>query len=593
MPNLLFVGIRRVFAKGIAVAVAALLGAALVPSAGAAPAPTSPMLCDTRPPYPMSEVRPGPYKTGSTDVVELKSDYDGEIIHLGLIRPNVPASQKVPVIVYASPYLDHNLSARDLTKCEPHLMEFVQHGYAIGLVAVRGTSDSGGCSDMMGNAERADLDQAITWFGKQRWSSGRVGMIGVSYDGSTPWEVASTGNKYLKTIVPISGVNDFFQLMYRNGAAEYRGPILSTLYAGYPFYPGDPTGRKPEHWVKSIACPAALKGLYASIHAFATGERDPLGYWAERNSRPGVEKNYKGSIFLARGLQDWNVDPSHDFPWVTELDRKGIFVKYMLGQWGHQWPDSSSEDEVMQPGEPVRWDWADILLDWWDYWLKNDKSVDLGPRAQVQDSSGKWRNEAGWPPPDATPVDYYLSADGSLSPNPSDEDGSFQIAYDAMKNINNNANRMCVCARFTLGRMKKDLRFAGIPEFSATVIPQGPGGHLAAWLYSSNGSQGELVGWGMVDLRFAQGGEKATAVIPGQELKVTVPIEPLDVVIPSLSSLVLVVAESGYGGNGTVPDRVSVSPFPMQLLVGGDKSKLTLPTFKASPKDFFTPPKEQ
>lgn len=540
----------------------------------------------------MSRARPGPYGIGSSEVVDIASDLDGEVIHMAVVRPKVPETKKVPVIVLASPYFDHNFGRGDPTKCEPRLMDnFVEHGYAIGLVAVRGSGDSGGCSDLMGNKERADLDQAITWFGTQPWSNGRVGMIGVSYDGSTPWEVAAEGNKYLKTIVPISGVNDPYHLMFHNGAVEWRGPVLSTLYYTYPLFPGDALGRQPTHHAKSLVCPEAAKGVQASAYSSVTGERDPLGYWAERNSRPGVEKNYKGSIFLARGLQDWNVDPSHDFPWVTELDREGLYVKYMLGQWQHDWPDSFSSDENMSPGEPVRWDWADILLDWWDRWLKNDKTVDLGPRAQVQDSSGDWRNERTWPPPDAKPQRYFLSSDRRLKTTPSATEATYPIVFDAMKPISNNPNRTCACARFSFGPVDRDLRFAGIPKMSATVVPQGPTGHLSAWLYAGKSSP-EVVGWGMVDLRFARGGEQAAPVIPGQPLKVTIPIEPLDVVVEKGESLLLVIAESGYGGQGTLPDRVATSPpFPMELQVGGAKSVLTLDTFTRRRGVFFTPPK--
>lgn len=584
---------RTISVPIVAVALAAMFPPALAAGSGEVEPVPSPALCDTPNPRPMSRVRPGPYEVGKTEVVELASDYDGEVIQIGVVHPDVPASQKTPVIVFASPYLDHDFAQGDLKSCELRLTRnFVQHGYTIGFVSVRGTGDSGGCSDLMGNAERADLDQAITWFGTQKWSNGRVGMIGVSYDGSTPWEVAATGNKYLKTIVPISGVNDIYHLMYKNGAPEFRGPVLlNALYYTYPASTFDPMGRRPAHWVKTIVCPEAFKGFYASIHSSATGERDPLGYWGERSSRPGVEKKYRGSILLARCLQDWNVDPSHDFPWVTELDRKGIYVKYVLGQWAHAWPDSSSSNEIMEEGEPVRWDWADLLLNWWDRWLKNDRSSNIGPGAQVQDSAGEWRNESTWPPADAKAVDYFLTADDRLSEKPSSKEASHQIVFDA--NPSRQANRMCVCARFSLGPVEKEFRFAGIPELSATVVPQGPGGHLAATLYASENetlSGAELLGWGMVDLRFAEGGEKAGVVVPGQAMKVTVPLEPLDAVVPKGSDLVLLVGQSGYGSGPIIPDRSSPSAIPLELQVGGDKTKITLLTFTRGRNAFFRPP---
>lgn len=533
-----------------------------------------------------SRVPVGPYDVGVIEVVDLPSEYDGASIHMAVIRPDVPRGMKVPVIVFASPYFVHNFHEIDPTSCEPRLTEnYVSHGYAIGLVAVRGSADSGGCSDLFGPAEHSDVDQAVTWFGEQPWSNGRVGMVGVSYDGSTPWEVASMGNPYLKTIVPISGVSDLWHLMYRNGAPEFRAPlILNALY--YIGFADE--GRTPEHRVSGILCPEAFEGFAASLHSFATGQRDPFRYWAERNSRPGVEQRYRGSIFLVHGLQDWNVDPAHAFPWVTELDERGIYVKYLLGQWPHAYPDSNIP-------ETARWDWAEILLHWWDYWLKGDEKADIGPGAQVQDSSGRWRNESSWPPEDATPKRFYLMPGGGLSAKASEAEETQIVALDPER-LAGSPNASCPlpteCAgrpTFALANVGKDLRFAGLPRLDLTVTPTGPGGFISAWLYSlDEDGRSERVGWGMVDLRFAQGGETARTVVPMQELRVRVPIEPLDVVIPEGSSLVLVLSQGAYGG----PDHLPTSPpYPIQVTVGGDNSVLTLDVFSRTRDAFFRPPK--
>lgn len=536
----------------------------------------------------MSRVRPGPYVKGPSDVITIASELDREAIEIGVVRPQVPSGHRVPVIVLATPYLNHTLTEETVAGCAPRLVDnYVQHGYAVGLVSVRGTSGSGGCSDLMGPAERADLDQAITWFGEQPWSNGRVGMIGVSYDGGTAWEVAASGNKYLKTIVPISGVNDFFELFYRHGIPEYRSPgVLNALYYLYPFFPADPTTRPPAQNVTSVLCPEAIEGLLAAPYSVATGERDPLGFWAERNSRPGVEKNYRGSIFLARGLQDWNVDPAHDLPWVAELEKKGFYVKYMLGQWDHQWPDSASADEVMEPGEPVRWDWADVLLRWWDRWLKDDRTQNIGPRVQVQDSSGRWRNERSWPPKDAVETALYLDADNRLVPGPSATTAEVPIAYDASKMYSSASTRPCICARFRLAPSGMEMRFAGVPELDLTITPLGPGGHVSAYLYSGD----QLVGWGAVDLRFAQG-DSPQPVVPGSPIKVRLPLEPLDAVVAGSDTLTLLIGQAGYGGNGAVTYRNSAMAVPFRLAVGGDASKMTLRTFSRNANAFFTPPK--
>ncbi|MGH2759688.1 MAG: CocE/NonD family hydrolase, partial [Actinomycetota bacterium] len=305
------------------------------------------------------------YGFGRSEVVSFPSDRDGANIQIGLVRPRVARGQRVPVIVQASPYF-HALQTVDLRKCAPFLVEnYVPQGYAIALIPVRGTGDSGGCFELFGPGERADLDQAVRWLGSRTWSNGSVGMIGKSYDGSTPWMVAAAGNPYLKTIVPVSGVPDVFDLLFGAGTPDFRGPgVLSGAYFTENLLFID--GRAPTRNVETIACPEHAIAEAASVHSFITGEMDPFAYWQARRYTDDIRRRYRGSVFLVQGLQDWNVNPGAQFPLITDLRRRGVPTKMMLGQWGHSYPD-----EVSPPSE--REDFADILLRWFDRWLKGDE----------------------------------------------------------------------------------------------------------------------------------------------------------------------------------------------------------------------------
>lgn len=61
---------------------------------------------------------------------------------------------------------------------------FVRHGYAWVEVQVRGT---GACFGRVPYPWSADGirhgDEVVDWIARQRWSGGRVGTLGVSYDG--------------------------------------------------------------------------------------------------------------------------------------------------------------------------------------------------------------------------------------------------------------------------------------------------------------------------------------------------------------------------------------------------------------------------
>ena len=204
--------------------------------------------------------RSGPYEAMPQEVVEIPSKVDGRALQIGFIRPKAPAGYRAPVIVHASSYHNRDFKDADLAACAKFLTtNFVQHGYAIALVPTRGTADTDGCPNMFGAIERSDLDDALTWLGTQPWSNGNVGMYGISYSGSTPWVAAATGNPYLKTIVPASGVNDLFDLalgagtldsrfwFFVSGYYHYYGPVLNNPAV---------SGRDPGRTVNAAAtCP--------------------------------------------------------------------------------------------------------------------------------------------------------------------------------------------------------------------------------------------------------------------------------------------------------------------------------------------------
>ena len=541
---------------------------------------------------------PGPLKMAAPKRVMIPSPVDGSDIELGLHLPDAPGP--FPVLVFASPYFfaegsqGGNRTVLDETP-DTSLFglekNFEQNGYAFVVVAVRGTAGSSGCNDLMGPDEIADLDAAITWIGSQPWSTGKVAMTGVSYDGSTPWSVANKGNPYLKTIVPISGVPDIYGLMYRNGSAESRGPfLLNALYIEGSYVSG------PADGVPMRVCPEAYQGLALSGVAGVTGE-DPTGYWAERNRKPGVEANYKGSIFSIQGLQDWNVDPSQVVPWVDHLEASGLKTKQLLGQWEHSWPDNIGKDGKGMDcpnGNPDvklcnRADWKETLLHWLDHELKG-LPVDTGAPVQVADDTGRWRNEEHYPPHDAIWTTYQL--DHGLLADKAGAHQSYVLYPQAADGFPpspppNLDLGVQGAADFSLGPVDHDLLIAGLPKVHIAVTPQGPGGYMGAYLYDVDSKGNERrIGWTTMNLAFADGGRTRHDVMPGQTIEAMMEVQPMDSVVAAGHRLVLrlwVFTDS---------DRLpTVPPGPVALETGNDvTSVLELPTVVRDPSVYFTPP---
>ena len=69
--------------------------------------------------------------------------------------------------------------------------KWVPDGYVCVRVDSRGTGRSPGHVDHFSPRETRDFYDCIEWAGAQPWSSGKVGLNGISYYGINQWQVAS------------------------------------------------------------------------------------------------------------------------------------------------------------------------------------------------------------------------------------------------------------------------------------------------------------------------------------------------------------------------------------------------------------------
>ena len=109
---------------------------------------------------------------------------DGTLLHAEVMRPD--ARGRVPVVVLLTPYANGVLPTQQRPPGSfmyGELSDLFDKGYAIVQVSLRGFGASGGCGDLGGKGEQMDAKAAIEWAASQPWSTGRVGMWGISYDG--------------------------------------------------------------------------------------------------------------------------------------------------------------------------------------------------------------------------------------------------------------------------------------------------------------------------------------------------------------------------------------------------------------------------
>src|SRR6267142_1163477 len=91
------------------------------------------------------------------------------------------------------------------------------HGYAVVKVDSRGSGKSPGKLDVNSPAEFRDFHDAIEWAAVQPWSSGRVGLLGISYYAAGQWMIAAERPPHLAAILPWQGTYDFYRDRTRQG----------------------------------------------------------------------------------------------------------------------------------------------------------------------------------------------------------------------------------------------------------------------------------------------------------------------------------------------------------------------------------------
>ncbi|MHB8634779.1 MAG: CocE/NonD family hydrolase [Thermoplasmatota archaeon] len=541
-------------------------------------------------------LQPGPYgiKPGEAHLVPVTlpltdgpaNEAVAPVVSLGLFLPEgMPAGSKVPVIADIGPYyapahpsaaVAAVVGASDTVVTQPALRlgkfltdNFVPHGYAVAQVSVLGTGDSTHCQDMMGLDEQAGIDAAVSWLGTQAWSNGNVSVIGRSYDGSTPWEAAATGNVHLKTIVPISGLTGLYELMWRNGSAESRGPgELQAIYFAMGFQ-GGPND------VQNL-CPEAAQIPAEGAGSYATGSNlDEPGnpYWTDRYFFDRALQHYHGSVYLVQGLQDWNVKPHVVFPRYLAMqahwETKGLF-----GQWDHMYPDRPGEHATLPAGEgkegfpnSVRYDWAQDLLEWFDHYLKG-----TGPRpdlhTEIEDNQGHWRIEWGaWPNPgNWTRLDVATNFTQTSAGPPLVASGSDATQGGTGPGIVTYISRPLTA-----------LHISGLATFHVTVTPGGSGGQLFVELRDVDANV--RLGHAIMDLRYASS-STPQPVVPGVPLDAKMEFEVMDSLVPAGHRLGLFVS-------GTGRDYLPAATAAPVLVDGGN---LSLPTVPAGHGLAFTPP---
>ncbi|MGH3913106.1 MAG: CocE/NonD family hydrolase [Pseudonocardiaceae bacterium] len=229
-------------------------------------------------------VRVVPFETRAVDGTALRGD---------VYLPE--AGAPVGTVLQLSPYWNTLNGPGELQADNPAVWPFVEAGFAVALVNLRGTGESDGCFQWGSRLDWSDASTVVTALAAQPWSNGNVGMYGTSYEGWTQFMAMADPPASLKAVVPISGVIDVWSLLTRQGAPISIGPVASTQFGvATSFVDVEPAV------LDHAQCSDYVPHLREGGELFTTGDRTP--YYQERDLRPFLTDT-EVPVLLTNGLR--------------------------------------------------------------------------------------------------------------------------------------------------------------------------------------------------------------------------------------------------------------------------------------------------
>ncbi|KAJ6076980.1 hypothetical protein N7499_008961 [Penicillium canescens] len=307
-------------------------------------------------------------------------------------------------------------------------------GYIVVRTDERGAGQSPGELDTMSRGTSEAFFDVIEWASDQEWSTGKVGLLGISYYAGTQWRVAARKPKGLAAIIPWEGMSDYYRDRVRHGG------ILSDRFISFwwengvqPNQYGMP-GRKARQWgddtLEGDLDEATLvknrrdQTQDTAVHKFMDEE-----YYKTRNfALESIEvpllsvANWGGILLHLRGnVVGW-----------TRASSTYKFLRFVVGR--HDLPFYYPHSAKLQLS------FLDSFLKGSDYdgWKTGQqprvevclREGDCGVDDPERELKFPCRGEVDWPIPDTQYTKFFLTPGRTLSKKPSPTISTF--TYEAL-----------------------------------------------------------------------------------------------------------------------------------------------------------------
>jgi predicted acyl esterase len=270
---------------------------------------------------------------------------------------------------------------------------WVSRGYAVVNCDLRGFGRSDGEGDLISDQEAQDYYDLIEWAAAQPWSSGRVGLNGVSYLALSQWKVAALRPPHLAAICPWEGFSDLYRDLARPGGIREDGFFAL--------------------WSAMVK-----RGGRARSDLRAEQKARPLWdeWWADRTA---ALERIEVPALICGSFSDHSLHTRGSFEGFRRISSAH---KWLYTHRGGKWAVYYSDEALT------------FQQRFFDCFLKGEENGmrDVPPvRLEVRETGEavhEVREEAAWPLPHTRWTQLYLHADGSLRDQPAADAG--EVGFD-------------------------------------------------------------------------------------------------------------------------------------------------------------------
>jgi putative CocE/NonD family hydrolase len=374
---------------------------------------------------------PGARQTPPSDV-RIEHDVeaamrDGVILRADVYRP--VADGRFPALLQRTPY------SKNPERDDSPFARLAALGYVVIVQDTRGRYMSDGVA--RAHDEGEDGYDTVEWAARLPYVNGRVGMFGGSYSATTQLLAAPLNPPSLVALFPSASYASRYDMVFQGGAFYLSDGLSWNLGQGVDVrrrretpdvvrdravgLTDDERRLFRDHWLWHVP----LK----SMNAMRVRELSPAYF--EMLDNPSYNAFWETFDVAARHSR-FEVPAYHLTGWYDTLvngtianftglrahagtERARAGQRLIVGPWTHARPSpgTTSIGDV-DYGPEAGFDSWQLMVDWFDYWLRDGSAavLDRAPVRIFVMGENRWRDEQEWPLARAVETPYYLHSGG-------------------------------------------------------------------------------------------------------------------------------------------------------------------------------------